>query len=335
MSTPKDSPRDRGLVRLQKVLAAAGFGSRRRCEEFIETGRVTVDGRVVSDLGAKVDPAQQEIRLDGEPVKPERKQYFMLNKPKGVVSTNRDPAGRPRIIDLFPKEHVRLFPVGRLDENSQGLILVTNDGELGNKLAHPRYQIPKVYRVQVAGNPTRETLDQLRRGLHFAEGKFRVQGIRRISSRGKSTFLEIVLNEGQNREIRRLLARVGHKVMHLERVGFGTLRLGHLAVGRFRPLKPAELASLRELVARRKTHTEDEETAVDAGGRRRGKAGEKSATRESRGGSRRGAARSEQSGRPSSGKPGSRRTGTGANARGRQSQRRSQQSAKTRGKRAR
>jgi 23S rRNA pseudouridine2605 synthase len=234
--------------RLQKVLAEAGLGSRRQCEEFIRAGRVTIDGDVVSDLGVRVDPAHQELRLDGEPIRRERKRFFLLNKPAGYLCTNRDPAGRPRVIDLFPNEDERLFTVGRLDENSEGLLIVTNDGEMSHRLAHPRFEIPRTYTVQVVGSPTPETLQQLRRGMFFREGKFRVARVKRLKSRGKSSFLEIVMTQGRNREIRRLLARVGHKVIHLKRTAFGPLKLGRLTAGRYRPLKPKELEALRECV---------------------------------------------------------------------------------------
>ena len=213
-------------------------------------GRVTVDGDEVRELSTRVDPSSQKVCLDGEPVRLERKLYFVLNKPVGYLCTNQDPSGRPRVVDLFDRESARLFTIGRLDENTEGLILVTNDGELGNRLAHPRYGISKIYRVQVAGNPTPQTLLELKRGMHFSHGKFRIHGVKRISKRGKSTFLEIVLTEGQNREIRRLLARVGHKVIHLQRVGFGPLKLGRLQLGKYRALRPAELDSLRECVTK-------------------------------------------------------------------------------------
>ncbi len=233
--------------RLQKVLAAAGIGSRRHCEEYILAGRVRVDGQKVQDLGTRVDPTTQKILLDDAPIRQERKQYYVVNKPTGYLCTNNDPDGRPRVIDLFPQTGVRLFTVGRLDENSQGLLLVTNDGELANRMAHPRYQIPKTYQVQVVGQPTRETLEKLRQGIYFDGGKFRVQGVRRIKSKGRSAFLQIVLNEGQNREIRRLLARVGHKVIHLERVAFGPLKLSRLALGQYRELRPTERKLLFDL----------------------------------------------------------------------------------------
>ena len=150
--------------RLQKFLASAGLGSRRQCEELIRTGRVTVDGLPVENPGINVTPLKQVVEYDGERLKPERLKYFVLNKPKGVLCTNHDPAGRTRVIDLFAKERVRLFPVGRLDEDSEGLLIVTNDGDLANQLAHPRYRIYRTYRVQVAGFPTNEKLQQLRDG---------------------------------------------------------------------------------------------------------------------------------------------------------------------------
>ena len=237
-------------MRLQRFLAAAGLGSRRQCEEYITAGRVSINGQDVPDLGVTVDPAQDKVRVDGELVRAEPKRYYILNKPPGYVCTHRDPAGRSRAIDLMPKSGPRLFTVGRLDENSQGLLLVTNDGELSNRLAHPRYHVERTYRVQVAGVPTPDVFQQLKRGMHFTEGVFRVKSIKKLKTAGKSTFLELVLTEGQNREIRRLLARAGHKVLHLERIGFGPLRLGKLVPGEFRPLRPAEVNELMEFARR-------------------------------------------------------------------------------------
>jgi 23S rRNA pseudouridine2605 synthase len=232
--------------RLQKVLAAAGIASRRSCEELILAGRVAIDGKVVVDLGVRVDPNNQRIKLDGEYIYLQRKRYFLLNKPKGYLCTNSDPAGRQRVIDLFPKEKTRLFTVGRLDENTHGLLLVTNDGELANRLAHPRYRIARTYLAQVVGNPSRETLDLLCKGIRFSEGYFRAESVRRRKSKGLSTYIEIVMNKGRNREIRRLLARVGHKIIDLQRIAFGPLKLGHLKVGRHRALKEDEIESLRQ-----------------------------------------------------------------------------------------
>ena len=237
-------------IRLQRFLASCGLGSRRACEEFITAGRVEVDGKLVTELGTKIDPSSQQVALDGEPLKIERKKYFVLNKPPGVVCTNRDPAGRPRVIDLFPRRGPRLFTVGRLDEQSEGLLIVTNDGDLSQKLAHPRYRIYRTYEVQVAGEPTRETLKQLREGMYFQEGKFRVHSAKPIRKRGKSTLLEVVLAQGHNREIRRLFARIGHKVMNLKRVAFGPLKLGRLPRGEFRELRRDELESLHAMLQR-------------------------------------------------------------------------------------
>lgn len=230
---------------MQKVLAAAGLGSRRQCEELITSGRVEIDRQTVTELGTRVDAANQEIRVDGMPLARQKPLYFAVHKPPGVVSTNRDPSGRPRVIDLVPARDARLFTIGRLDLHSEGLILVTNDGELANRLTHPRYGVRKTYRVMVLGQPTEETLARIRRGVHLAEGLARAEEIH-IHSRGKhGAILEMVLSEGQNREIRRLLARVGHKVLRLVRMAVGPVRLGSLPSGAARPLSREEIAALR------------------------------------------------------------------------------------------
>ena len=194
-------------VRLQRFLASTGLGSCRHCEEYIVAGRVSVDGHVRRDLGTRVDPSHQHVTVDGHPVRQEPPRYFLLNKPRGYLCTNSDPAGRPRAIDLVPAGRLRLFTVGRLDESSEGLILVTNDGELAHRLAHPRFQVRRTYAVQVAGRPTTETLASLKEGMFFHEGRFRLQWISRTGTKGNSTFLELGLDHGQNREIRRLFAR--------------------------------------------------------------------------------------------------------------------------------
>jgi len=234
-----------GSERLQKVLAAAGLGSRRQCEELITTGRVEIDRKVVTELGTRVDSARQEVRVDGTPLKKPKLVYYAVNKPSGVVSTNRDPSGRPRVIDLIPSDQERLFAIGRLDLYSEGLILVTNDGELANRLTHPRYGVSKTYRVTVAGTPTREVLDQLRHGIHLAEGLARAEHISIKSRHKESTVLEMVLREGKNREIRRILARVGHKVLRLTRIAVGPVRLGDLPSGAIRRLAREEVKALQ------------------------------------------------------------------------------------------
>ena len=226
-------------------MAAAGIGSRRHCEELILAGRVEVDRKTVTELGTKVDIAQHEIRVDGVVLGRSRKLYYLVNKPMGAVSTNFDPSGRPRVIDLVPQTKERLFTVGRLDLSSEGLILVTNDGELANRLAHPRYGVEKTYQVLVAGMPEPEAFEQLRQGIHLAEGPARAVSVRVKSRHKKSTVLEIVLNEGRNREIRRLLAKVGHKVLRLKRIALGPVRLKDLEPGDCRRLSGEELRSLR------------------------------------------------------------------------------------------
>jgi 23S rRNA pseudouridine2605 synthase len=232
--------------RLQKVMAAAGIGSRRRCEELILAGRVEVDRHTVRKLGTKVDAERQEVRVDGTPLKPMRRAYYLVNKPVGLVSTNFDPSGRPRVIDLLPPTKERLFTVGRLDLSSEGLMLVTNDGELANRLTHPRYGVEKTYHALVAGTPNADVLESLRRGVHLDEGVARVVSVKIRNALKQSTLLEIVLAEGRNREIRRILAKVGHKVMRLKRVAIGPLRLKDLAPGEWRPLRRDELAELHK-----------------------------------------------------------------------------------------
>jgi len=231
--------------RLQKVLASAGLGSRRACEELITTGRVEVDRQVVTTLGSRVDPSAQEIRVDGERLPNPKRVVYMLHKPVGVVTTNADPTGRPRVVDLVPGEQ-RLFAIGRLDRMSEGLILLTNDGGLANLLAHPRYGVEKKYLVQVAGVPSEELIDRLRRGIRLAEAEVHAKRVSIRSQHKQSAVLEMVLDEGKNREIRRMLATLGHKVHQLKRVAVGGLSLGNLLPGQWRQLAWSEIEALRK-----------------------------------------------------------------------------------------
>jgi 23S rRNA pseudouridine2605 synthase len=241
-------PHEQG-ERLQKVLAAAGIASRRECEELISEGRVEVDRAVVTELGTRVDPSRQEIRVDGVALTQPKRVYFAVNKPPGAVSTSRDPSGRLRVIDLVRSDQ-RMFTVGRLDRTSEGLIIVTNDGELADRLTHPRYGVEKTYVVRVAGHPSPAQLHKLRKGVYLAEGVVRVAGLTVKAKYKESTDLEIVLNEGRNREIRRILARIGHKVLRLKRTAVGPLRLGELPVGGHRKLTPEEVQHLKHAARR-------------------------------------------------------------------------------------
>lgn len=238
------APREDG-ERLQKVLAAAGIGSRRGCEELILEGRVQIDGEVVSELGARVDTAKQSIHVDGEALLKPKLVYFAVNKPTGVVCTAKDPSGRPRVTDLLPPSVGRVFNVGRLDMSSEGLILLTNDGDLANKLTHPRHGVEKLYHVTVAGDPKPETLAEVRKGVYLDEGRVAFSNVKVKSRKKTAAVLEVVLDEGRNREIRRVLARVGHKVQKLVRIAVGPVRLGEMPSGAYRPLKREEISALR------------------------------------------------------------------------------------------
>ena len=248
--------------RLQRFLASAGFGSRRQCEELIEAGRVDVDGQIVTKLGSTVDSSVQKIRVDGVLLKKQKPVYFAVNKPVGVVTTNRDPHGRPRVVDLVPPDE-RVFPVGRLDRSSEGLILLTNDGELAQRLTHPKFGVRKVYRVTVAGKVETETMRQMRKGIYIAEGFVQVEGAKLLKARSSATELEIVLREGKNREIRRILARLGHKVQTLRRIAVGPLRLGDVPPGAYRVVTSQEVEKLWTA-----TEAAAEESATRGRGRR-------------------------------------------------------------------
>ncbi len=260
--------------RLQKVLADAGLGSRRDCELAIRDGRVRVNGRPTRELPCLVRPGKDLVEWDGEVVETgglrERKArkylYLMLNKPKGVISTAKDPEGRPHVVGMVQRavpRGERVYPVGRLDADSTGLVLLTNDGDLAHRLSHPRHGVSKEYQVTINGTLTAEAIAELKRGIYLADrgadpkeggakrahiDQLRVLKNRRDRSRGDVSLLSITLSEGQNREIRRLLARVGVKVRRLERVSLGPLKLGRLEPGLYRALSEREIAALREAV---------------------------------------------------------------------------------------
>lgn len=230
--------------RLQKVLAASGVASRRRAEEIIRQGRVTVNGRVVVEMGFRVDPERDDVCVDGQKLTPERLAYILLHKPRGYVCTARDPQGRPTVLDLVRDAGARVYPVGRLDYDSSGLLLLTNDGPLSFALTHPRHRVEKTYRVRVAGRLSAATFDRLRQGVRLSDGMTAPARVRELSRVGDDSWLEIVLCEGRNRQVRRMLAAVGHQVKELVRVRVGDLTLGNLPPGAFRHLSEAEVARL-------------------------------------------------------------------------------------------
>ncbi len=230
-------------VRLNRLLASAGFGSRRACDELIAEGRVTVDGYPVRDLGVTVDPEERDVRCDGVRVRPARRVVYAFHKPRGVICTDA-PGNAPRAVDFLPKDGRRLFAVGRLDADSSGLLLFTNDGELANRIAHPRYGVPKTYRVRVKGEVPEADVAQIERGVWLAEGRTGPARVRVVHRERGKTILIVSIREGRNREVRRVLVRLGHRVARLTRVAIGGLPLGNLKPGRFRVLTPEEEEAL-------------------------------------------------------------------------------------------
>jgi len=234
------------MERVQKLLARAGVASRRESEKLIVEGRVTVDG-VVAELGSKADPARETVCLDGRPLRfAPTHTYLVLHKPPGYVTTRRDPQGRPTVMDLIPPDlRRRLYPVGRLDFDAAGLLLLTDDGELANALTHPSHETRKTYHVLVAGNVGPKALSQLRHGLELADGRTAPAHARVLRESQDSTWLELGIREGRKRQVKRMCAAVGHPVRQLLRVAMGQIELGRLASGRWRALRAEEVERLR------------------------------------------------------------------------------------------
>jgi 23S rRNA pseudouridine2605 synthase len=238
-----------GGVRLQKVLAAAGVASRRACEIMISEGRVEVNGRLVVEQGTRVDPDRDVIRVDGSRIPPPRRhQYLVLNKPRGVVSTLADPEGRRTLAEFLPGRE-RLFHVGRLDTDSEGLLILTNDGEFAHRLAHPSYEVPKTYLAEVAGVVNQATLRRLRGGISLDDGQVRPTSVTLVSTGTDRSLIKITLHEGRNHIVRRTMEAVGHPVRRLSRTGIGPVRLGNLKVGEVRDLTRDELGGLLDLTS--------------------------------------------------------------------------------------
>jgi len=245
----EDALDDQGLIRLQKLLAMSGVASRRKCEELMLDGEVEVDGEIVTRLGTKVDPRTAVIRVSGKrlpPVSPNV--YLVLNKPRGVVSTMSDPEGRKTLTDFVADRPERLFHVGRLDTDTSGLILLTNDGEFAHRMAHPSYEVDKTYVAEVEGEVTKATLEQLKAGVTLEDGPVTVSSARLVTAgqggaKGRS-IVELVIHEGRNRIVRRLLDQVGHPVRRLTRTAIGPVELQGLKAGALRDLTSDELGAL-------------------------------------------------------------------------------------------
>ncbi|HWU32495.1 MAG TPA: pseudouridine synthase [Marmoricola sp.] len=241
-SVPTDED---GLIRLQKFLALSGVASRRRCEELMLDGAVEVDGEIVTRLGTKIDPSKAVVRVEGKRLPPVSDNvYLVLNKPRGVVSTMSDPQGRRNLGDVVADRPERLFHVGRLDTDTSGLILLTNDGDFAQKLAHPSFEIDKTYVAEVEGVVTKTTLKRLRDTVTLEDGPVPVSSVRVVSEHGKRSIVELAIHEGRNRIVRRLLAEVGHPVVKLTRTRIGPIRMDQLKVGEIRDVTEGELGAL-------------------------------------------------------------------------------------------
>ncbi len=249
-----DDRDDQGGIRLQKVLAAAGLASRRACEIMISEGRVEVNGKLVLEQGLRVDPERDVVRVDGSRIPPPRRHlYLVLNKPRGVVSTMDDPEGRRNLNDLLegkrPGKQNRLFHVGRLDTETDGLIILTNDGDFAHKLAHPSFEVPKTYLAEVAGLVHPATVKRLRTGIVLDDGPVRPSSVKLVSTAEDRSLVKLTLHEGRNHIVRRTMEAVGHPVRKLSRTGIGPVRLGNLKSGDLRDLTRDELGGLLDLIS--------------------------------------------------------------------------------------
>ncbi len=236
------------LERLQKILSAAGIASRRAAEEIIIAGRVAVNGKVVTELGSRADPAQDRITVDGKAIRSEGvRSYIILNKPVGYVTTLKDPQGRPVVTDLLKGVKERVYPVGRLDYNTEGVLLLTNDGELANRLAHPRHEVEKEYMVRVRGSVAPEQLQHLGAGVDLEDGRSAPAIVKLSRESENNTWISITIHEGRYRQVRRMCEGVGLSVVRLKRTRYGILEAGDMKPGEFRFLSPAEVDGLRVL----------------------------------------------------------------------------------------
>jgi 23S rRNA pseudouridine2605 synthase len=232
-------------VRLQKYIAQCGVASRRKAEELIGAGRIAIDGVIVREMGIRIVPGKNSVTFDGKPVQAEEKLvYYLLNKPKGYVTTLSDPQGRPIVTSLIKEKNVRLFPVGRLDFDTEGALLLTNDGVLAQKVQHPSYEIDKTYEALVKGCPSKDQLGHLEKGI-FLEGKLTAPATVSIISRvGGNCLMRITIHEGRKRQVKKMFAFIGNPVLQLKRTAYGKLSLGRIPLGKYRQLNPSELKKI-------------------------------------------------------------------------------------------
>ena len=231
--------------RLQKIISHAGLASRRAAEEMILAGRVQVNGQTVTELGGKYDLSRDTIKVDGKLLKTaEEHVYFLLNKPKGYLSTAHDERGRRTVLDLLPEVRERIYPIGRLDANTEGLLLLTNDGNLMNGLLHPRYEVEKTYVARLEAEPAEKELDKLRAGIELDDGLTAPAKVRLLDSNRRRVYVEITIHEGRNRQVRRMFQALGYDVKALKRIEFAGLNLSGTARGKYRPLTETEIAEL-------------------------------------------------------------------------------------------
>lgn len=237
------------MERLQKFLAHAGIGSRRNCEELILQGKVKVNGQIVNILGTKINPDTDIVEINNQRIQQKEKMiYVVLNKPAGYVTTSKDPQGRPTVLDLINGVDKRIYPVGRLDYETEGLLLLTNDGELAYRLTHPKYQAKKAYEALVKGIPSNKSLDILRKGVFLDDGLTKPAEVKILRNIGGNTLLELIIHEGKNRQVRRMCKAIKHPVLNLKRTQIGSLSLGALPKGKFRFLAIGEVKGLQKTV---------------------------------------------------------------------------------------
>jgi len=229
---------------LDRVISQAGVGSRTEARQWIGAGRVAVDDRKIQTPDAWVDPEHQRVTLDGKPLRAARRIYLLLYKPKGYVTTYKDPAGRPTVYDLLQDVPEKVFSAGRLDQDSSGLLIFTNDGNFADRITSPESHVPKTYLVKASILLTDDQLDQLRRGVTLADGPTRPAQVNRIRDSGRYTFFEITITEGRNRQVRRMVEALDAKVLKLVRTGIGTIRIGDLQIGKYRALSDQEVRGL-------------------------------------------------------------------------------------------